>query len=73
MDRPTQLTIETIDEIQERDPAAAQALADTLIPCALRALYAAIPVFVQTLGQCIIEQIKQPGYNPQPDNRCQNE
>lgn len=70
MDRATQLTIETIDELQDRDPAAAQAIADTILPCALRALYAAIPVFAQTFGQCLVEQIKQPGYQPKPDDRC---
>ena len=72
MDRPTQLTIELLDDLLDRDADAAQALADTIIPCLIRGLYAAMPTFIQTVGQCILEQMKQPGYNPAPDQRCEN-
>jgi len=71
MQKPQFETARLLAELRQKDPMAEQALATTIVPCAIQALMAALPVFIAELGKCLAQNIAPDGYDPAEDKRCE--
>jgi len=71
MNKPEFLAVQFLAELRAKDPDAEQAIAETPIPCILAALFAAVPTFLQALGDCLNKNQAPDGYDPREDSRCQ--
>lgn len=70
MNTDDQHVAQIFDELEERDPNAARALATPPFPCVIKAAFAAAQAFAIALAQCLAENTAPDGYNPKPDSRC---
>ena len=67
-----QWTAQLLENLDDRDPNLSRALATPPFPCLIRAAFAALQAFAVELATCISENTQPDGYDPQPDNRCDN-
>ena len=67
-----QWTAELLEDLEDRNPNLSRALATPPFPCIIKAAFAALQEFALELAACIAENTQPTGYDPQPDNRCEN-
>jgi len=71
MNKPELQAAHLLAQLRQTDPIAEQALATTILPCALKALFTALPVFIAELGKCLAQNLSPDAYDPAPDpDRC---
>jgi len=67
-----QWAAELLEDLEDRNPNLSRALATPPLPCIIKAAFAALQEFALELASCIAENTQPDGYDPQPDNRCEN-